>query len=120
MNSKINIMDNKFKLRKKFNYLKNIVFDENDFKHKGTKFQIVKFFNNKIVQPHYHKKTTEVFLVINGKGLITINNTINYCRKNDVILCNIYDIHSFKGISNFTIAIFKINEKDGDIYDVET
>jgi len=116
-------MKNIYKLpiifRKEFNYDKSIVFDEKDFKVKGTKFQIVYFRNNTPVKPHYHLKTTELFYVISGTGYIRINKKMTKCSAGDAVVCKPKDIHAFGGIDNFTIAVFKVNETKGDNYDVE-
>ena len=122
MNNLIRYNDLNFELRKEFNYYKQIIMTEEDFRQKGTKFQIVQFRNREQVKQHYHKKTTEVFLVINGEGIININGNMNRCSQFDTVICNPGDIHSFLPLSTnqwFTIAIFKTNEEEGDIYNVE-
>ena len=64
---------------------------------------------------HYHLKTTEIFLVLAGNGIININGTMNNCKIGDIILCEPNDVHSFKALDSWVIAIFKVNETKDDI-----
>jgi len=102
----------------RFTYLKDIPFNEKDLNCKGTKFQIVKFKPNTSIKPHYHKKTTEIFYIRGGKGILRLNNQEFNCKPDDFFLCEPNDMHEF--INNteedLTILIFKTNEEKDDIY----
>ncbi len=58
----------------KEDYRKKVLFVEDDLDCKGTKVQVVEIERDNEVDPHYHKKQTEVFNIQNGKGIIGIDN----------------------------------------------
>jgi len=113
MNTKIDM--NKVKYNKRFNYTKHVFFDENALDCEGTKFQIIKFKDGVQENQHYHTKTTEIFLTLYGLGIININGTMNECDAGSIVLCEVGDIHSFKALGDWTIAVFKTNETKDDI-----
>ena len=122
MNKKLSIDKLHFQPREPYGYWKSIIMTEDNFRQKGAKFQIIYFLGDKQVTPHYHKKTVEVFFVIGGEGIISINDHMNYCKTGDIVVCEPGDIHTFLPILKneaFGIAIFKTNEEEGDIYNVE-
>lgn len=102
----------------RFTYVKDIPFNEKDLRCKGAKFQIVKFKPHTTIKPHYHKKTSEIFYINNGKGMLKINNKEFRCSANDFFLCEPDDNHEFINDTDedFVILIFKTNEEDNDIY----
>jgi quercetin dioxygenase-like cupin family protein len=113
--------DLKFKDRKFFNkvvYKKCIVFNEDDLISKGSKFQIVTFKPESRVKPHYHKKTTEIFYIKEGKGTLKLNGREYNFKKDDIFLCEPKDTHEFVNNTNkdFTVLIFKTNEEKDDIF----
>ena len=108
----------KSKWKDRFTYVKDVPFDENDLNCKGSKFQIVKFKPNTRIKCHYHKKTSEVFSIRKGNGILKINDKEFKCKKDDFFLCEPNDIHEFINDKNedFIILIFKTNEEDNDIF----
>ncbi len=104
--------------KERYTYLKDVPFDEKDMKCKGAKFQIVKFLPHTSVEPHYHKKTIEIFYVQSGIGIIILNNKEFQCKPGDFFLCEPGDVHEFVNDTDeeFIILIFKTNETEEDIY----
>ena len=98
---------------KRFVYQKRVPFDLGD-----AKFQIVLFEHNKPIRPHHHKLTTEVFLIRNGVGVITVNGDMYVAGHNDMFLIEPGDSHSIISTQDYglTIAIFKPIEHKNDIY----
>ena len=100
-------------------FIKAVPFKEDDFKCKGTKFQIIKFSPHTDVKPHYHKKRTEMFYVIEGEGIIKINGEEYRVNPNDFFLCEVNDLHQFINDTdtNFIVLVFRTNEpKEDDLY----
>ncbi len=106
------------KWKKRYTYLKNIIFTEKDLNCKGAKFQIVKFKPGTSIKPHHHKKSTEVFYIRSGNGAVKINGKKFRCKPDDRFLCERGDTHSFINDTkqDFIILIFKTNEEERDIY----
>jgi len=102
----------------RFSYDKNVVYDENDFKAKGTKFQIIKFPPGKKVDPHFHEKQVEVFYVVAGQGTIKINGTDYRCQPNDFFLIERGDTHQIINDSDedFIILVFRTNDTKDDLH----
>ena len=101
----------------RFTYKKNIVFDESDLNQKGAKFQIVKFPENTTIKPHYHKKVTEIFYILSGKGTFSFNGKKTNAKKHDMMLCQPRDVHEISNNAKkeLVILIFKTNENPRDI-----
>ena len=89
--------------KERFTYVKNVPFDENDLKCKGARFQVVKFEPHTSIEPHYHKRTTEIFYIREGNGKIMLNKEQYDCRTDTFFLCEPGDVHSF------------INDTDDDL-----
>lgn len=108
---------NQLKFRKRFDYLKNIIFNEKDLKQKGTRFQVIKFLPGKGIKPHYHKKVCEIFCVKSGKGIFIINGKKYKAKENDVFLCQPGDVHSItnNSRSDLVMLIFKTNESGNNM-----
>ncbi len=66
------------------------------------------------VGKHFHKEQTEVFVVIDGSGVIEIGEEAYSAKCGDVFLCSPEKIHSVEG--NLKILVFKYNYKQNDSY----
>lgn len=101
------------KWKDRFTYKKIVPFDLGQ-----AKFQIIKFEPKKEIKPHYHLKTIEVFMVIEGYGILKVNGK-DYPLEGDFLyLIEPKDSHAIytKGIG-LTMAIFKpIEGGEEDIY----
>lgn len=103
---------------KRFTYDKRVLLKEKDFQSKGARFQIVKFAGWRTIEPHYHKKTIELFYIKQGVGQLIINGVISSCKPEDFFLIERLDRHEIRNLSSkpLIIHIFKTNEEDNDIY----
>ncbi len=70
------------------------------------------------VKGHYHKRHSEIFYILSGKGKIIINDEEKTCEPGDVFICKPNDIHSAINDSNeeFKILVIKINYVENDIF----
>ena len=96
----------------RFAHQKAILFTEADFASKGTKFQVVKISPGGEIKPHYHKIRTEVFLVLQGSGIIILGNEELQCNVNDYMICKPPAAHAFinKGTEEFVVVVFRTND----------
>ena len=78
----------------------------------------MKFKPHTSIEPHYHKKTCEIFYIRDGSGVLKLNNKEFRCKPDDFFLCEPGDMHEFMNDTDddFVILIFKTNEEDEDIY----
>ncbi|MEK6926600.1 MAG: cupin domain-containing protein [Nanoarchaeota archaeon] len=107
---------NELNWKDRFTYVKNVPFDEKDLNCKGAKFQLIKFKPNTSVKPHYHKKTYEIFFVLEGEGMMKLNNKDFRCKPGDFFLCQPNDIHEVVNdtLMDFVYLVFKTNEVEGE------
>lgn len=100
----------------KKDYRKKIIFSLDDFQEKGHLLQIV------IISPltkqrlHSHKKQTEVFYILEGEALITINGIDYVAKPGDAFISSPGDVHNLWNKSNkeFILIVFKINLPEND------
>ncbi len=80
--------------------------------------QVVSIKPKSEVKGHYHKRHTEIFYILNGKGKIIINDEEKLCERGDVFICKPNDIHSAVNESEeeFKILVIKINYVEDDIF----
>ena len=95
----------------RFTYKKIVPFDLGD-----AVFQVVAFGKGDDIGDHYHALTTEVFMVVDGGGCITINGTPHYVSSGDMFLIEPYDAHAISTRNKLVIAIFKPKEYPEDIW----
>jgi len=114
--NKINLKQLKFKTR--FEYLRSIVFEEKALQQKGAVFEVVKFPPNVQNKKHSHKRTTEIFFIKKGKGIIMIDGKKYPVQENDILLIPQECIHQVmnKSKKDLIILIFKTNSAEDDLY----
>ncbi len=80
--------------------------------------QIVSIKPKSKVDGHYHKRHTEIFYILEGRGKITINDEEKLCKPGDVFICRPNDVHSAVNESDdeFKILVIKINYVENDIF----
>ena len=95
----------------KDNYRKKVLYVEEDLEAEGTKVQIVQVKPGNKVDPHYHKKQTEVFNIQKGEGVIGINGEEYQVDPGETLLCKPNDTHYVKNQSDepLEILVFKTN-----------
>jgi mannose-6-phosphate isomerase-like protein (cupin superfamily) len=107
----------KIKYKKRFEYLRSIVFEEKSLRQKGAVFEIVKFPPNTKNQKHLHHSTTEIFYIQNGKGIIVIDNKKNRVQEDDILLITPKRSHQVINNSknDLVILIIKTNDSKNDL-----
>ncbi|PIV50207.1 hypothetical protein CO115_05020 [Candidatus Falkowbacteria bacterium CG_4_9_14_3_um_filter_36_9] len=60
--------------KKRYGYIKNIIFDEKKLNQKGARFQIIKFPAKTKIDFHFHKRVYETFYIRSGQGIFYFNN----------------------------------------------
>lgn len=80
----------------------------------GCAFQVAVFKPGEEILQHYHRDMTEIYIVLAGTALVTVNDVGMRCEKDDVLLIEKGEWHAIKndGRSDFIIAICKYNVND--------
>lgn len=99
-------------------YFKKILLTESDLKSAGNIIQIVKAEKGRIIKPHYHKKTSEVFYILKGNGILFVGDNKERRKEGDIIFCERGETH---GVINdteedFVWLVFKINFTENDTF----
>ncbi len=99
-------------------YRKKVLYDEEDLGMDGTKVQVVEIESGNKVEPHYHKKQTEVFSIQNGEAVMGIGEEEYLAQEGDVLICKPGDLHYTKNDSSetFRLIVFKTNYEEEDSY----
>jgi len=92
-------------------YRKKIIFPLEDFREKGHLLQTVTIPPQTKQKLHSHNKQTEVFYILEGETIITINGTDFEAKPGDSFICSPGDIHNLwnKTDRDFKLLVFKIN-----------
>ena len=69
------------------------------------------------VSDHFHKKQTEVFVVVGGEGKMKIGDREYEVSCGDVLLCEPNTLHSAEG--NIRVLVFKYNYVENDTFWLE-
>src|SRR5205085_2484383 len=96
----------------RFTHQKAILFNEDDLDAKGSKIQVIKIHPHGAIDPHYHQIRTEVFLVLKGSGIITLDDQEIQSKESDFLLCQPNTVHAFKNTSeeDFIVAVVRTND----------
>ena len=101
----------------KEDYRKRIIFSFDDFAEKGHLLQVVAIPPNTRQRLHYHHRQTEVFYILEGETLITINGVEYLAKPGDAFICSPGDAHNLwnRTDKEFKLVVFKINlPEDGE------
>jgi len=101
----------------KKDYSKKIIFSLNDFQEKGYLLQIVTIPPNTKQRMHSHNRQTEVFYILEGETVITINGQDYLAKPGDAFISSPGDVHNLwnKTDRPFKLVVFKINmPEEGD------
>lgn len=95
----------------KKDYRKRIIFSPDDFDEEGHLLQVVTIPPNTRQRIHFHHKQTEVFYILEGEAVVTINGVDCAARPGDAFICSPGDVHHLwnKTRSDFKLVVFKIN-----------
>ena len=97
-------------------YSKRIIFSTEDFVEEGHLLQVVTIPPRTKQRLHAHREQTEVFYVLEGEGLIYINEEEFLARPGDAFICSPGDEHSLWNQSDddFRVIVFKISKPEED------
>jgi mannose-6-phosphate isomerase-like protein (cupin superfamily) len=98
-------------------YRKKIIFSLDDFAEAGHLLQVVTIPPNTRQRAHFHHKQTEVFYILEGEAIITMNEVEYPARAGDAFICSPGDVHNVwnKTDRDFRLVVFKINlPKEGE------
>ena len=95
-------------------YRKKIIFSPDDFNEKGHLLQVVTIPPNTRQRMHAHDQQTEVFYILEGEAIITVNEVDYLARVGDAFICSPGDVHNVwnKKDKEFKLVVFKINLPD--------
>jgi quercetin dioxygenase-like cupin family protein len=100
-------------------YEKKIILTEKDLNCKGSLLQVIKINPKTKIEPHFHKKMTEVFFILKGEAVIFIEGKNYRLKPGDTLVCHPNEVHGAKNDSNeeFEYLVFKTNvEKDDSFW----
>jgi quercetin dioxygenase-like cupin family protein len=93
-------------------YRKRIIFSLDDFDEQGHLLQVVTIPPHTRQRMHFHDKQTEVFYILEGETIITINDVEYAAKPGDAFICSPGDVHHLwnKTDRDFKLIVFKINK----------
>jgi quercetin dioxygenase-like cupin family protein len=97
-------------------YSKEIIFSTEDFEEEGHLLQVVTIPPRTKQRLHLHREQTEVFYVLEGRGIISISGSEFLAGTGDAFICSPADTHSLWNQSDedFKVLVFKINKPEKD------
>lgn len=98
-------------------YRKKIIFSPADFEEKGHLLQVVTIPPGTRQRLHFHHQQTEVFYILEGEAVITLNDVEYLARPGDAFICSPPDVHNVWNQTDreFRLVVFKINlPKEGE------
>jgi len=99
------------KLQVRKDYAKSVLLSFEDFKEKGHMLQIVTIPPHTRQRLHFHKKQTEVYLILEGECIVNVDGKEILAKHGDGFICEPLEKHFLwnKTDKNFKLAVFKIN-----------
>ncbi len=79
----------------------------------NTKLQLMRLDPGKRIEPHHHNARTECFQIVSGNGEIKINGEVVASTADDVVLCEVGDVHEFINTSTtnpLTFLVIRTND----------
>lgn len=102
-------------IKGKGGYAKKILIDKISGRIKSI--QINKFPSKAHIPPHYHKKTTELFYILQGNATMKVGKKVYKAKPGMIILNPAGSVHELKnGPKETRLLTFKINSREGDLY----
>lgn len=92
-------------------YRKRIIFPPEDFDEEGHLLQVVTIPPHTRQRVHFHHEQTEVFYILEGETLITINAVEYLAKPGDAFICSPGEVHNLWNQTDrdFKLVVFKIN-----------
>lgn len=102
-------------------YAKKILLTETDLNAEGALVQLIEIAPHTSVADHYHKRCTEVFHVIDGRGAFVIDGRTIHLRPGDTLTCEPGEVHNTSNPHDtpFTYVVFKTNAGPDDLFWVD-
>lgn len=97
-------------------YERSVLLSSEDFKA-NTKLQLMKLAPGQSIKPHHHNLRTECFKIVSGEGRIKINGEIVAASVDDIVLCEVGDIHEFintSAVEPLTFFVIRTNDSDNE------
>ena len=112
MNKVIKRNLNDLRWRKRYTFLRKIMFTEKELCCKGTKAVMLKYIPGAVALKHYHKYYYELYYIKEGSGLAIINGRKYILKTDDFFLIKPKDIHEIINNSDkdLIVFIFKTND----------
>ena len=97
-------------------YSKRVIFSSDDFREPGHLLQVVTIPPRTRQRLHFHREQTEVFYIVEGEAVISINERDYQARPGDAFICSPGDRHSLWNRSDnaFKVVVFKIDKPNQD------
>lgn len=106
----IKLSDSQFETRD--GYGRSVLLASDDLKV-AAKVQLMRLEPSQTIKPHHHDVRTECFQIVSGNGQIKINGEVVATSSNDIVLCEVGDIHEFINLSQteaFTFLVIRTND----------
>ena len=100
--------------KKRYTYLKVMGFQK--YLPSGVTFEVVKFEPNSSVDPHYHLKTQEIYVVIEGSAVLSLDGVPQALDLNHIYFLPPRTTHALKTKEGITLAIFKPHAEKSDTH----
>ena len=102
-------------------YRKKVLVCEHELHCPGALVQLVEIGPKTSVPFHYHKTSVEVFHVLDGRGVMTIEGVEYALSPGDTLTCEPPEMHSARNDATATwrYIVFKTNATRDDLYWVE-
>ena len=91
------------------NVVKRVCFNASEFQSNITQVEITKLITGQIIEPHKYTSMEEVFYVIEGECLFTINENLIVAKPNDCIKIPGNTLHSLKSNNDCTLFYFGVS-----------
>lgn len=98
-------------------YYKKVLLKGGEIGAGGAILQKVRFPKGLKINPHFHRKQTEIFYVSGGSAVIEINGRKYKADERKMFIVRPDDLHSIdnsKGKEDFEIVVFKVNEPEDE------
>ncbi|MFO0881832.1 MAG: cupin domain-containing protein [Candidatus Saccharimonadales bacterium] len=93
-------------------YERAVLLSNEDFKS-NTKIQLMRLAAGQSIRPHHHEFRTECFRIVSGEGQIKINGRVVASSSDNIVLCEVGDVHEFINTSEtkpFTFLVVRTND----------
>ncbi len=92
-------------------YTKHILLNAADLQNDGALVQIVTIQPGDTIANHYHRRTREFYMVVQGSCQLTVNGEQSLLQPGDMLLIEPGDVHRLtnNGSGPFSLLVFKTN-----------